>query len=261
MFKLDKEIVEVMNLVEKNNHEIFIVGGFVRDILLKRRSNDLDMTTSMPIKHLKEILSNYEIKEFNEYYGSLKFEIKAYSVEITQFRKEAQYTDLRHPEEILFTDNLNEDVLRRDFKMNALYMDKNCDIIDPVNGIEDINKKIISTVRDSKATFLEDALRIVRLYRFHSQLNFTMDPSTLKAAQECLINIQYLKAVQKKGETIKILSSEGFESLVNEHFDFIQVLLPMANFPPEVFNLKTTWEYRLDYCAGLCSQSPESFPS
>ena len=251
MFKLDQEIIELMKLIEEQDQDIYIVGGFVRDLYLNRTTRDLDMTTSMPIKRLKNVLSHYEIKDYNENYGSIKFELKTYDVEITQFRKDAHYLDARHPEIIEFTNKLNEDVLRRDFKMNALYMNKEGQVIDPTGGLHDIELKRISTVRDAFSTFSEDALRIVRLYRFHAQLNFEMETKTLEAAIQLLPNIQKLKPIQYKKETIKILSSSGFEQLVQEHGDFIQNLLPKANFPDEVFNLKNTWEYKLLYMFNL----------
>lgn len=247
MFKLDQEIIELMKLIEDQNQEIYIVGGFVRDLYLNHATRDLDMATSMPIKQIKKTLTHYEIKDYNENYGSIKFELKSYEVEITQFRKDSHYVDARHPAIIEFTNQLNEDVLRRDFKMNALYMNKEGQVIDPIGGLHDLELKRISTVRDAFLTFSEDALRVVRLYRFHAQLNFEIEGKTLKAAIQLLPNIQRLKPIQYKKETIKILSSGGLAELVKEHKNFIQNLLPKAKFPEEVFNLKTTWEYKLLY--------------
>lgn len=247
MFQLDQELTGLMEEVEATGYKIYLVGGFVRDLILKRKTRDLDLATSMPIKDLKDLLASYELKEFNENYGSLKFELKSYEVEITQFRKEGNYQDSRHPEEIEFIDDLQVDVLRRDFTMNALYMDKDGNIYDPTGGIKDIDQKLIRSVKDAKVTFSEDALRLVRLYRFHAQLDFFMEEKTLKTAQKLLPKIQNLKPIQIKSETVKILASPSFESLYDKHEDFLKILLPGANFPKEIFTMDCSWEYKLLY--------------
>lgn len=247
MFKLDLELIELMEKVERKGYEIYVVGGFVRDLILKRKTRDLDLATSMPIKHLKNLLKTYEIKDYNEHFGSLKFELKTYEVEVTQFRRESDYKDSRHPDTVEFSDDFKEDVLRRDFTMNALYMNKKGEVFDPVLGMKDLKANVIKTVRDPKETFKEDALRIVRLFRFQAQLNFEVEFNTLNAALKELKRIQTLKAIQYKGEAIKILSSPGLQSLYKDHQEFLKELFPNAEFSKEVFIIKNSWEYKLLY--------------
>lgn len=245
MFKLERELIEIMQAIEAAGHQIYIVGGYVRDLYLKRTTRDLDMATSMSIKDLKELLSDYEIKDYSEHYGSLKLEVKTLEVEITQMRKEFNYVDGRHPERLEFTQDVNEDALRRDFTMNALYLNKEGQTLDPVHGLEAIKNQSIQAIGDPFKRFSEDALRIVRLYRFHLELDFKMEEETLKAAQTLHTSIQKLKAIQYKSESIKILSSQNLKKLVCEHKDFVKNLWPKAVFSPQVFHLKNSWEYKL----------------
>lgn len=245
MFKIDTEIVKIMELVEGAGHQIYLVGGYVRDRILNRHSLDVDLATSIPIKHLEKLLKRYEIFEVNHRFGSLKLELKAYDIEITRFRVESQYEDKRHPSKVLFTDDIHEDYLRRDFTMNSLYMDLNGQTLDPSHGYEDIENKIIRTVRNPEDVLSEDALRIVRLFRFQNELNFDIEPKTIQAAKENLSTIGSLSLFQLKDEMIKILSLDNLSDLYIEHKDFMEVLFSKAKMNKKILDFSSSWEYKL----------------
>jgi len=180
MIPVAKEIKTIFNLVKDKGYEIYIVGGYVRDSLLNKVSYDIDMTTSATPNVLKEIFKNYELKEEFMGFGSIKFEFNKYHFEITTFRKEGVYKDYRKPEHIEFTTSLKEDLLRRDFTMNALCYDLDS-VIDMFDGIKDLKEKTINTIGNPFVRFKEDSLRILRALRFSSKLGFSIGDETKEA--------------------------------------------------------------------------------
>jgi len=171
-----EKALSILNKIEDLGYEAYIVGGAVRDYILNIKLNDIDITTNMPLDLIKD---NFNILENGILYDSITI-IDEYEYEITHFRCDISYENHRHPK-IEETDNIYDDLKRRDFTMNALIMDKNKKIIDKYNGIEDINKKIIKAIGDPLIRFDEDALRILRALHFASKLNFKIDKNTLDA--------------------------------------------------------------------------------
>ena len=204
---LDKAI-EVMKLIEKNGFEVYIVGGYVRDIYLSIESTDIDMCTSAKPKDLIDIFKKNII--IDEQYGSVKLEYKKYHFDITTFRKDIIYKDNRRPSKIEYVNDLKEDLMRRDFIINTMCMDSNGNIIDLLDGKRDIKKKIIRTVQNPNKTIGEDALRILRAIRFACTLNFKIDRSlekTIKKNSKLLENLSYDR---KKIELNNIFKSNNY---------------------------------------------------
>jgi tRNA nucleotidyltransferase (CCA-adding enzyme) len=150
-------IIEVLNKIESYDYKAYIVGGYVRDYYLGLPNKDVDICTNARINDLEKILSNIISK--NERYGSLVINYKGIKIEITTFRKELDYENNRKPINIECVSTIEEDVKRRDFTINSLYMDKNKNIIDLVDGKKDIDNKVIRVVGDANYKIKEDALK------------------------------------------------------------------------------------------------------
>ena len=197
--------LEMVNEISNNGFKAYIVGGFVRDHLLGIKSNDIDITTNATPKEIREIFKDDCLP--GEDYGSVVVVRKNFRYEITTFRKDIGYVGNRRPSEIEYIDRLEDDLLRRDFTINTICMDKDGKIIDHLNGINDLKKRIIRSVGNADKKFSEDALRILRAIRFATILNFKLDDDVVKAIvnnKELLKNLSYTR---KKDELDKIFTS------------------------------------------------------
>ncbi len=174
---MEKEVLEILNRLENNNFKAYIVGGYVRDYILNRKTNDYDIATNARPDDIIKLFSDKKII-LNEKFGNVVLN----NIEITTFRKD-EYNNSRFPK-ITYVDTINEDVKRRDFTINALYMNKDYEIIDTINAMEDLTNKIIKTVKDPNISFNEDPLRIIRAIRFAHMLNFEIEEETLIALQK-----------------------------------------------------------------------------
>lgn len=170
---LVKIINEVSNIFEEHGYKIYAVGGTVRDFLLEREIYDYDFVTDATPKEMKLFLDNYN--DVFAKYGVMIYKHKGIKIEITTLRKESSYNDSRHPGKIEFVKNLEEDYLRRDFTINALYMNKNKKIYDFCDGLNDLKQKEIRVIGDIDKRMKEDPLRILRALRFSLVLNFKLD--------------------------------------------------------------------------------------
>ena len=169
------------NIFRENGFDLFFVGGTVRDYLLGIELTDLDVVTNAKPSDMKLFLEKGDYSF--EKYGSVKLKINGYKFDITTLRKENGYSDYRHPSDIVFCDSLEEDVKRRDFTINALYMDKELKVIDFVGGQKDLNDKIIKIIGDPDQRIKEDPLRILRAIRFMVEFNFSLDEDLLHSMQ------------------------------------------------------------------------------
>lgn len=166
-------INEVSNIFEEHGYKIYAVGGTVRDFLFEREIHDYDFVTDATPEEMKLFLDNYN--DVFAKYGVMIYKHKGIKIEITTLRKESSYNDSRHPGKIEFVKNLEEDYLRRDFTINALYMDKNKKIYDFCDGLNDLKQKEIRVIGDIDKRMKEDPLRILRALRFSLVLNFKLD--------------------------------------------------------------------------------------
>ena len=200
--------LKLLKEINDNGYVAYIVGGYVRDYLLGIESNDIDICTNATPKDVKEIFKDSCLP--SEDYGSVTVVIKGINYEITTFRKDIDYTDNRHPNEIKYIDSLDEDLLRRDFTINTICMDKDGYIIDNLGGRKDLESRIIKTVGNSVDKFTEDSLRILRAIRFATILDFNLDEEVKDAiikTRDLLSNLSYNR---KKEELDKIFTSPNF---------------------------------------------------
>lgn len=192
--------LEIINKIEQLGYNAYIIGGAVRDYILKIECNDIDVTTNMPIEELKKY---FTILENGTDYLSVTIIYDNMEFEITHYRVDISYENHRHPI-VKKASTLKDDCIRRDFTINALAMDKDMDIIDYFNGIEDLNNGIIKTINNPDTRFYEDALRILRGLYFSSKLNFKIDNDTLIAMKDNKHLLTYLSNERIMDYFIKI---------------------------------------------------------
>lgn len=208
----------VLNIFEKftnSGYEIYLVGGGVRDLLLKRNLHDCDFTTNAQPEIIQNIVPD---SFYDNVFGTVGTIIKSdkgeEKYEITTYRTEQGYTDKRHPDKVSWGKTLDEDLKRRELTINAMAIgpsDKHktgMELIDDFNGQEDLKNKIIKAVGDPGERFSEDALRMMRAVRFSSQLGFTIEPATFSAIQKNAPLINQISKERIKDELFKILSSD-----------------------------------------------------
>ncbi len=212
--------LSILEKIESKGYEAYIVGGAVRDYLLGIELNDIDITTNMP---LDEIKATFKTISNGILYDSITIEDE-YDFEITHFRCDISYDDHRHPV-VKETNNIYDDLKRRDFTMNALIMDKNKKIIDKYEGINDIKNKIIKAIGNPLVRFEEDALRILRALHFSSKLDFKIEKNTLEAMVLKRKLLNALSSERLDDYFYKIIYSKSKNGLnyINEYdlFEFI----------------------------------------
>ena len=166
--------IKLLQKISSFGYKAYIIGGYPRDLYLKRSSSDVYICTDATPMELHNIFS--EIVYTSSEYGSVTIIYENIKFEITTFRKEFNYKDSRHPEKIEYVNSLEEDIIRRDFTINTLAIDKNGNEIDLLNAKRDLDRKLIKMVGNPKIRLKEDALRILRAIRFATILNFEIDP-------------------------------------------------------------------------------------
>ena len=201
--------LKVLNIIEDNSYEAYIVGGFVRDYVMGIKSNDVDITTNARPKDLIKIFPNANID--NEMYGSVTVYLNNIRFEITTYRDDGNYLDNRHPDTINYVNDLKTDLKRRDFTINTICMDKSLNIVDLLRCRSDIDKKIIKTVINPLISFKIDCLRILRAIRFATTLDFELDKEVKEAIIQSKYLLKDLSINRKKEELDKIFSSPNIE--------------------------------------------------
>ncbi len=217
---MKKIIYEILETIEQNGHQAYLIGGYPRDLYLGRVTDDFDICTSATPENLKKIFSDI----LEENYGSLKIRYKNIIFEITTFRLEHAYTSIRTPI-ISFATSLKEDLVRRDFIINTLCIDSKGNYIDILGAKEDLNQKIIKSVGNPFQKMKEDPLRILRAIRFATILNFEIEENLKEAILENNDLVSNLSYYRKREELDKILHSEncnyGFQLLKDFHLENI----------------------------------------
>lgn len=213
---MTEDLKNILLKIIDNGFEAYIVGGYVRDFLLGYESTDIDICTNALPKNLIEIFEGDNISVSS--YGSIKLRSNKYNVDITTYRKEISYINGKLSE-IEYINDIETDIQRRDFTINALYMDIDGNIIDKVNGKQDINDKIIHVIGDINKKFKEDPLRLLRALRFKITLGFDLDNEIVEYIHNNKNEIIKISNQRKKEEINKMLVSknvvDGFDYLKN----------------------------------------------
>ena len=216
--KIPREIRLIIKKLKENGFQAYIVGGCVRDILRNKKPNDWDITTNAKPSEIQKIFpKSYLENEFGTVTVLTKSkDITLKEIEITPYRIESRYSDLRHPDEVVWAETLEEDLKRRDFTINAMAMEIegiNYHLIDLFNGFEDLNKKIIRAVGNSEERFQEDALRLIRAIRFAVTLDediiWEIEENTAKAIKNNAKLLEYISKERIRDEFLKIIGSKN----------------------------------------------------
>ena len=209
IFLIPKEIKKIIHKIEDNGFEAYLVGGFVRDALLLKTTNDIDLATNAKPKDLIQIFG--PSKKENEY-GSYHLKVDNYTIDITTYRKEISYENGKL-NKVEYTTNLLEDASRRDFTVNALYMNKEENIIDLYNGRIDLMNKKLKMIGNPYLRLKEDPTRILRAVRFATQYKLRMDKELYHAILKEKKNLQNISESKIRQELDKILLANGFDVL------------------------------------------------
>lgn len=223
--KMPVQAKKIIDMLEQSGCEAYIVGGCVRDAILGREPMDWDITTSASPLEIKEIFS-YTIDTGIEH-GTVTVMMDHQPFEVTTYRIDGKYEDHRRPNEVQFTKCLREDLLRRDFTINAMAYNDQEGLVDMYHGMEDLQKKIIRCVGTAEERFDEDALRILRALRFQAQLGFEIEEKTQEAIRKQARFLQDISAERIQAELDKLLVSDHPEVLVNAYeLGVTKIILP-----------------------------------
>lgn len=204
---LPKEVKHIIDILTQNGYEAYAVGGCVRDSILGRVPGDWDITTSALPQQVKALFRR--TIDTGIQHGTVTIMLGKNGYEVTTYRIDGKYEDSRHPESVEFTPNLEEDLKRRDFTINAMaYNDEN-GVVDIFGGIDDIRNRIIRCVGNAHDRFTEDALRILRAVRFSAQLGFEIDKATKDAARELAPTLVKISRERIHTELNKLLLSDN----------------------------------------------------
>lgn len=188
--------IKILNILENNGYKAYIVGGYVRDKILGIESNDIDIITNAKPDELNKIFN----KKFSNNYGCIILPYNGYEFEITTFRKEFYKDNDRRPYKIEYINDLKEDLIRRDFTINSICIDKNGDYIDLLSEINDINNKVIRVISDSDKKIYDDPLRILRAIRFASIYDFDLDNNLISSITKYKDRLEYISFDRIKDE-------------------------------------------------------------
>ena len=205
--ELPENVKYIINELNKSGFEAYAVGGCVRDSILGRIPNDWDITTNAKPLDVKNIFKR--TVDTGLKHGTVTVLIGKEPYEVTTYRIDGEYEDSRHPKEVSFTSDLKEDLLRRDFTINAMAYNDSDGLVDIFGGMEDIDAKVIRCVGEPKERFSEDALRLLRAIRFAAQLGYDIEGKTYEAIKELSPTLKNISAERIQAELNKILVSDN----------------------------------------------------
>lgn len=223
--QLPEKVNTIIQTLQEHGYEAYAVGGCVRDSLLGREPGDWDITTSASPDETKKLFAR--TVDTGIEHGTVTVLLGKEGFEVTTYRIDGKYEDSRHPTEVIFTRNLREDLLRRDFTINAMAYNDTEGIVDIFGGMDDLKRKIIRCVGNARERFGEDALRIMRGVRFAAQLGFSLEKETKEAMTELAPTLEKISAERIQTELVKLLVSDSPE-LIREayHLGVTAVILP-----------------------------------
>ncbi len=209
--QLPEKVGRIIGTLQEHGYEAYAVGGCIRDSILGREPEDWDITTSAMPEETKALFD----KTFDTgiQHGTITVLLEKEGFEVTTYRIDGKYEDSRHPKEVTFTRNLREDLLRRDFTINAMAYNETDGLVDIFGGLEDLEAGMIRCVGNAKERFKEDALRILRGVRFAAQLGFNIEEDTRQGMKELAWTLQNISAERIQVELVKMITSKRPEML------------------------------------------------
>lgn len=191
-FNIPSFVCKILERLFEAGESAYIVGGSLRDMILGNEPNDFDVATSATPDRVLEIFSDMRTIETGIVHGTVTVLSDGFPIEITTFRVDGDYLDMRRPESVAFTRRIEDDLSRRDFTINAMAYNERDGLIDLFCGAQDIESRIIRTVGEPELRFSEDALRILRAFRFSAKLGFEIEKETLIASKKLGDRLSYI---------------------------------------------------------------------
>ena len=222
--RMDEGAAELLDTLHRAGYAAYVVGGCVRDSLLGLTPHDWDLCTSALPQQGMELFGEEKCIPTGLQHGTVTVKQGGGLYEITTFRTEGTYTDGRHPDEVHFVPDVREDLARRDFTINAMAYNAKEGLVDPFSGQADLQSGILRAVGVPHQRFTEDALRILRLYRFAARFGFAIDPPTAQAAQELCAHLDCVSVERIEEELAKLLSAPAPAAYLDEKI--LGVVLP-----------------------------------
>ena len=222
--RMDEGAAELLDTLHRAGYAAYVVGGCVRDSLLGLTPHDWDLCTSALPQQGMELFGEEKCIPTGLQHGTVTVKQGGGLYEITTFRTEGAYTDGRHPDEVHFVPDVREDLARRDFTINAMAYNAKEGLVDPFGGQTDLQSGILRAVGVPHQRFTEDALRILRLYRFAARFGFSIDPPTAQAAQELCAHLDCVSVERIEEELAKLLSAPAPAAYLDEKI--LGVVLP-----------------------------------
>lgn len=225
----------LIHTLQDNGYSAYVVGGCVRDSILGREPHDWDICTSATPEQMIEVFKDKRVIKTGLQHGTITVVVDKIPYEITTYRIDGDYSDSRRPDSVTFTDDLIEDLKRRDFTINAMAYNDIQGLIDPFGGVEDIEYEKIRCVGSAKDRFNEDALRILRAIRFASQLEFIIEPETHWQIHQLYKNLENISVERINSEFCKMVSFNSFCVELILYKDVFSLFIPelkdIVDFP------------------------------
>lgn len=256
MINIPINLKTIIALIENHEYEAFVVGGCVRDFFIKKEPKDWDLCTNAKPQELSAILSEYKLIEKGKKYGTIGVVSGNDLFEITTFRIEGTYKDGRRPESVTYTDNIVDDLARRDFTINGMAYNEKSGLIDPFNGLRDLKSKEIVCIGDPQKRFNEDALRILRGLRFASEFGFTIEQKTMKTMILCKKSLHLISRERIAEELFKLIKGPYSQEIIQKNRTiFCEIIVELKGSDDRWFSfldiLKTLNHEPLTLLAGL----------
>jgi len=241
----------LIKLAKEMDVPLYLVGGYVRDYYLGRVSDDIDICSAMPYEKMQELCKKlkFKVSIVNKRLGTLLITPEDnIHFEYTPFRVENYVKGNHSPESVEFVEDISIDAKRRDFTINSIYINVvTREVFDPYNGINDIKKKVVKAIETPEKVFASDGLRILRLVRFASSLNFKIDRKTLKIAREMCFQLRDISPERKKHELDQIVVAENkygvAQNLFVEHFNKLNIYKYLLLLPLNKYKIKRNKDY------------------
>ena len=229
-------VTKILRLYDGSGFKAYVVGGAARDIIMGQMPHDYDVASDSSPEEGIALLNAAGIKtiDTSKKHGTIVANIDGKNIEITTFRVEGTYEDHRHPSSVQLTRNIEEDVSRRDFTMNSIYIGYDGEPVDLYGGVKDIEDKVIRAVGDPVERFTEDALRILRALRFSATLGFAIEENTSGAIFKTMDLLKEISEERIAEEFRKLIIGSNASSVIREYLDIFGIFIPeivrMRNF-------------------------------
>ena len=225
--ELPAGVIKIFDMIKEYGSTAFVVGGSVRDSIIGREVHDWDICTPVPVSELQVLFEEhgYKVIPTGIKHGTITVLVDGVGYEVTTYRRDGEYSDGRHPDNVEYTSNLEDDLARRDFTMNAIAYNPEVGFVDPFCGMEDIKDNMIRCVGNPEERFKEDALRILRMWRFVVQLRYGIEDNTFDAANKLAGNLENISKERIQSEFVKMIEADKMCFLFRGD-EFLPLIIP-----------------------------------